>query len=211
MKHFHKFHNLNVLFFSIALTFLIGLSAGYVLGSWGASGWTRPDFFSFQRVEISGGGTELIDTPRSLDGKMFNLISHFEFSNTEFHCKIITNDDSFTVATYGMGNVEIPKGAFHMKMDSTQIDSIRRLPNGSVEMRGSLNSLTRVGTLEEAAVVPFRAILRDGGPGYENDSLTVAVFYNNQDSPMQFAIFGPATRFGAGRQILSGDISVVQK
>ena len=114
-------------------------------------------------MEISGGGTDLIDTPRSVEGEMCNLISHFEFSNTEFHCKIITNDDSFTVATYGMGNVEIPKGAFHMKMDSTQIDSIRRLPNGSVEMRGSLNSLTRVGTLEEAAVVPFRAILRDGG------------------------------------------------
>ena len=44
--------------------------------------------------------------------------------------------------------------------------------------------------------MPFKVVAVDGGPGFERDSLLLTVFYNEKDSPMQLAIFGPEAPFG---------------
>ena len=198
----------NFIILGVATALFIGLVVGYVLGSWRAT----TSSVSEAMVKISGKGTELIDTPTDPKGNIFNLVSQFEFSNEEFHCVLLPNERSFTVAAYKLGNVPIPEKALTMDMSSVRIDSVRLMANGSVEIKGLLKSITKVGNLlKEEAFVPFRTIARDGGPGYENDSLIVMVSYNEKDSPIQFAIFGPQPRFGAGRHILSGDITIEVK
>ena len=69
--------------------------------------------------------------------------------------------------------------------------------------------VTRVGDKFEKAIVPFDVVAVDGGPGFERDSLLLTAFYNEKDSPMQLAIFGPEGNFG--HSILSGDIAIARK
>jgi hypothetical protein len=60
----------------------------------------------------------------------------------------------------------------------------------------------------EEATVAFNVVAVDGGPGFERDSLLLTVFYNEKESPLQLAIFGPAAHFG--HSILSGDIAIAR-
>jgi hypothetical protein len=86
--------------------------------------------------------------------------------------------------------------------------ALREVKAGRVEFKGTARSITRVGDKFEEAIVPFNVVAVDGGPGFERDSLLLTVLYNEKDSPMQLAIFGPAGRFG--HSILSGDIAIAR-
>lgn len=189
-------------FFVVSVALLLGLSLGYVLGNWRIASQRVGE-----RPKVFGLGVESIDTPRDPGGVTFNLTSVFAFTNDYFHCVIATNDRTFTMATYGVGNVEIPQNQFFMSVDSTRIESAKKLGSGQIELAGTARSITRVGDKYEDAAVPFKAVAVDGGPGHFNDSLVLTVFYSNERSPMQFAIFGPEPHFGHG--ILSGDITII--
>src|SRR6202521_1138697 len=95
-----------------------------------------------------------------------------------------------------------------MSVDSVRIESLAMPAAGRVEFKGIARSITRVGDKFEQAIVPFNVVAVDGGPGFERDSLLLTVFYNEKDSPMQLAIFGPEGRFG--HSILSGDIAIAK-
>jgi hypothetical protein len=161
------------------------------------------------RPDIFGVGTELIDTPKGPNGAPFDLTSTFAFTKDYFHCVILTNDQAFAMPTHSLGTVEIGKNQFFMSVDSVRIDSVATTAVGRVELKGMARSITRVGDKFEAAIVPFNVVAVDGGPGFEKDSLLLTVSYNEKDSPMQLAIFGPEGRFG--HSILSGDIAIAQK
>jgi hypothetical protein len=111
--------------------------------------------------------------------------------------------------THSLGNVEIGKNQFFMSVDSVRVDSLVMTVPGRVELKGTARSITRVGDKFEEAIVPFNVVAVDGGPGFERDSLLLTASYNEKDSPMQFAIFGPEGRFG--HSILSGDIAIARK
>jgi hypothetical protein len=160
------------------------------------------------RPDIFGLGTELIDTPKGPNGVPFDLTSIFAFTKDFFHCVVLTNDQAFTMPTHSLGPVEIGKNQFFMSVDSVGIESVRKTAAGRVEFKGTARSITRVGDKFEEAIVPFNAVAVDGLAGFERDSLLLTVFYSEEDSPMQFAIFGPAGRFG--ESILSGDIVITQ-
>jgi hypothetical protein len=96
-----------------------------------------------------------------------------------------------------------------MSVDSVRIESLTMTAAGRVEFKGMARSITRVGDKFEEAIVPFNVVAVDGGPGFERDSLLLTVFYNEKDSPMQLAIFGPEGHFG--HSILSGDIAIARK
>lgn len=192
-----------MIIFTAAVALVLGLSAGYVAGSWRAVART-----SAERPKVLGVGTELIDTPRDPSGAAFDLTSVFAFTETFFHCVVVTNDKPFVMKTYGLGTVEIGKNQFFMSVDSMRIDRVNQTDSGRVEIQGAARSVTRVGDKYEEAVIPFSAVALDGGPGNRQDSLVLTVFYDNKISPMQRAIFGPEPRFGQATNIRSGDISI---
>ncbi len=160
------------------------------------------------RPDIFGVGTELIDTPKGLDGVPFDLTSIFAFTKDFFHCVVLTNDQAFTMPTHSLGAVAIGKNQFFMSVDSVGIESVRKTSPGRVEFKGMARSITRVGDRFEEAIVPFDVVAVDGGTGFARDSLLLTVFYNEKDSPAQLAIFGPEAQFG--HSILSGDIAIAQ-
>jgi len=161
------------------------------------------------RPDIFGAGTELIDTPKGPNGVPFNLTSIFAFTSDFFHCVVLTNDQPFTMPTHSLGLVEIGKNQFFMSVDSVRIESLTMAEAGRVEFKGTARSITRVGDKFEEAIVPFNVVALDGGSGFERDSLLLTVLYNENDSPMQLAIFGPEAHFG--HSILSGDIAIARK
>lgn len=197
--------NKTVFLFAAGIALFVGLSLGYVLGSWKSvvtpSGERPPKVF--------GIGTELIDRPTAPDGMPFNFTSVFAFTEDFFHCVVLTNERPFTFKTYKLGPVEIGKNQFFMSVDSVKINQVKKA-GGRAELKGSARSITRVGEKYEEAVVPFTAVAVDGGPGREKDSLVLTVFYNEKDSPMQWAIFGHEPRFGQAVNILSGNISIAE-
>ncbi len=190
--------------FVAAIALFLGLSFGYVVGSWRSVAPSRE-----KPPQIYGMGTELIDRPTAPDGAAFNLTSVFAFTKDFFHCVVLTNEKPFNFKTYKMGTVTIPQNQFFMSVDSLQIKEAKKSGN-RVELEGTARSITRVGDKYEAAVVPFKAVALDGGPGNQKDSLVLTVFYNEKDAPMQLAIFGPEPRFGQSVNILSGDISIAE-
>jgi len=150
----------------------------------------------------------LIDRPKGPDGMAFDLTSIFAFTKDFFHCVVLTNDQAFTMPTHSLGSVQIGKNQFFMSVDSVDIESTRKTATGRVEFKGMARSITRVGDKFEEAIVPFSVVAVDGGPGFERDSLLLTVFYNEKDSPVQLAIFGPEAHFG--HSILSGDIAITR-
>jgi hypothetical protein len=161
------------------------------------------------RPDVFGVGTELIDMPKGPNGVPFDLRSIFAFTNDFFHCVVLTNDQPFVMPTYSLGMVEIGKNQFFMSVDSVRIESLTMATPGRAEFKGTARSITRVGDKFEEAIVPFNVVAVDGGPGFERDSLLLTAFYNEKDSPMQLAIFGPEGHFG--HSILSGDIAIARK
>lgn len=194
--------NSKTIFFTI-LALFIGFVGGYLLGSLRFSSKT-----SEKPPTIFGLGVERIDTFRDPDGNYFDLVSTFAFTDEYFHCVVSSNDGTFTLSTYSMGNVTIPKHAFAMAVDSVSIENVKKTDAGKIEMTGKAKSITRVGDKYEEAVVPFKVTAVDGGPGHTKDSLVLTVYYSQDTSPMQLAIFGPETHFGHG--ILSGDIFIAR-
>ncbi len=195
--------NRKITIFLGLVALFIGSVGGYVLGG---------NTFSSRNNEklppIFGVGIEKIDTFRDPDGKYFDLVSTFAFTDEYFHCVVSTNDGTFTLPTYSMGNVTIPKHAFAMAIDSVSVENVKKTDAGKIEMTGKAKSITRVGEKYEEAAVPFKVTAVDGGSGYTNDSLVLTVYYDKDASPMQHAIFGPEAHFGHG--ILSGDIFIAR-
>lgn len=190
--------------FTLVMVFFLGATAGYLAGTWRSVGE-----ISLERPKIFGAGTELLDRPRDSQGVPFNLTSTFAFTESMFHCAVASNDKAFSLRTYSLGTVVLPEKQFSMSIDSAGIEKVAKTGRGRVEIRGTARSITRIGERYEDAIVPFLAVAADGGPSYEKDSLVLTIYYNEKDSPMQFAIFGPEPRFGQPVTILSGDISIL--
>lgn len=199
----HMELNLKTTIFIGGTALFIGLVSGYVLGSLPSSPQT-----SEKLPAIWGLGVERIDTFREPDGNYFDLVSTFAFTDEYFHCVVFANGGTFTLPTYSMGNVTIPKHAFAMTVDSVLVESMKKTGAGKIEMTGKTKSITRVGDKYEEAVVPFKVTAVDGGLGYTNDSLVLTVYYSKDTAPMQLAIFGPEAHFGHG--ILAGDIFIAR-
>jgi len=151
-----------------------------------------------------GLGVELIENMRSTDGVPFQIVSNFAFDESHFHCAVVSNDGEFIMPTHALGNVKVDKQTFAMSVDSTYVESVKKMEDGTIQMLGTAISSTRVNGKYEEAIVPFKVLARDGGRGHKEDSLELTVFYNEDSAPLQFAVFGPEPRFGHG--IISGDI-----
>lgn len=158
-------------------------------------------------LTVFGLGVELIERMPDTDGVPFDILSTFAMSNDMFHCVIATNDHSFVMPTFSMGNATVPKNALFMVMDATSVTSLVRLNATHVEMKGQMRSITRVGAdVFEDSIVSFTAEFSDKGGKDGKDTVVLKPLYDEAGSPMQRAIFGPEPHFGHG--VISGDISI---
>lgn len=196
--------------FYLAIVVVIAfIGVGFGSGAWQLPFSNGQADASRGQLMVSGDGTEVLDLATSPEGEKFELLSDFSFTNDEFHCTLLPNEKEFSIATYSLGHMPIPAGALTMQMDSTKIEAVNELGGNGAEIVGELVSTTKVGDMiEETATVPFRVVAVDGGEGYKEDTLIVTVFFNKESAPIQFGIFGPAPRFGWGRNVVSGDVKV---
>lgn len=169
----------------------------------------------------SGGGVNLKMMPDPITGEATVPMEEvFSFDRNHAICRVDTNPLAFTMPTFAMGDVTIEPNQFFMSMVATSIEQYTVTTNSdgsrSVEMRGGLDCSTEVGQAEvrigdrnasEHATYRITAIDAGIGGGEAGDSFAFTVFFNEEDAPVNYAIFGPEFTFTG--QMTLGEITIV--
>ena len=169
----------------------------------------------------SGGGVNLKMMPDPTTGKAtVGMEEVFTFDRNHAICRVDTNPVAFVMPTFAMGDVKIEPNQFFMSMESTSIESyeVTTLENGSrqVVMRGGLDCNTEVGQAtvtfgdrNESEYATFRVTATDGGVGggEANDSFEYTVFFDKEEAPLNYAIFGPEFTFTG--EMIAGEVTIV--
>lgn len=175
----------------------------------------------FRGVYSSGGGVNLKMMPDPETGEAtVPLEEVFSFDRSHAFCRVDNNPQAFTMATYQMGDVKIEANQFFMSMVATTIEeyTVSTDPDGTrrVTMSGGLDCSTEVGqatvtigsrTAAEHATYFIEAIDGGTGGGEAGDSFAFTVFFDPDEAPVNYAIFGPEFTF-TGR-MTSGEISII--
>jgi hypothetical protein len=157
----------------------------------------------------SGGGINLKMMPNVETGEMTVPLSEvFSFDRNHALCRVDTNAQAFKMSTYQMGEVTIEPNQFYMSMEATTIDQFETstLDDGKrqVTMRGGLECATEVGqatttfgsrTASEHATYMIEAVDGGIGGGEAGDSFAFTVYFDPDDAPVNYAIFGPEFTF----------------
>lgn len=168
----------------------------------------------------SGGGVNVKMMPDPVTGKpTVPLQEVFSFDRNHAFCRVDTNPRAFRLRTYQRGEVVVPAGKFSMSMVATTIDQfhVATLPNGQrkVTMRGGVSCSTEVGlttvtigsrTAAEHATYLIEAVDGGTGGGKAGDTFAFTVFFDPQEAPVNYSIFGPKFTF-TGR-MMEGEITV---
>lgn len=169
----------------------------------------------------SGGGVNVKMMPDPVTGKpSVPLEEVFSFDRNHAMCRVETNRLAFKLATYKLGEVIIQPRKFFMAMTATSIEQyeISTLPDGKrrVTMRGGLSCATEVGlakvtlgsrTIAEHARYLIEAVDGGIGGGRAGDTFAFTVFFDPQEAPVNFRIFGP--RFTFTGLMAEGEITIV--
>jgi hypothetical protein len=168
----------------------------------------------------SGGGVNVKLMPDPATGRpTVPLAEVFSFDRNHAFCRVDTNPQAFTMPTHRLGKVVIPAGSFFMAMRTTTIEqyTVSTRPDGSrhVQMRGGLSCATEVGqgkvklgsrTAEEHATYIIEAVDAGSGGGKAGDSFAFTVFFDPDDAPVNYSIFGP--RFTFTGQMVEGEVTI---
>ena len=169
----------------------------------------------------SGGGVNLKLMPDPETGEAtVGMEEVFSFDRNHVMCRVGTNPVAFVLPTFAMGDLTIAPNRFFMSMTSTTIDSyaVTTEPDGSrkVVMRGGLSCSTEVGQTEvtlgdrnESEHATFRVTAIDGGigGGDAGDRFEYTVFFDEEESPLNYAIFGPEFTFTG--QMIAGEVTII--
>ena len=169
----------------------------------------------------SGGGVNLKRMPHPETGEATaEMPEVFSFDRNHAICRVDTNPVAFVMPTHSMGEVTIEANRFFMGMSSTSIDSyeVSTLGDGSrqVVMRGGLDCVTEVGVAElvfgdrnVAEHATYRVTAVDGGVGggSAGDKFEYTVFFDENEAPLNYAIFGPEFTFTG--QMIDGEVTIV--
>jgi len=168
----------------------------------------------------SGGGVnlKLMADPETGEATV-PLYEVFSFDRNHAMCRVETNPQHFKMQTHLMGEVVIEPHQFFMSMVvtsveqyqvATELDGTRR-----VTMRGGLDCFTEVGqasvtigsrTAAEHATYKIEAVDGGRGGGGAGDTFAFTVFFDPQEAPVNYAIFGPEFTF-TGRMV-EGEITI---
>ena len=169
----------------------------------------------------SGGGVNLKMMPDPVTGEpTVPLMEVFSFDRNHAMCRVDTNTLAFKMPTYQMGEVVIEPNQFFMSMVATSIEQyeVSTDPDGTrrVTMRGGLDCSTEVGQASitigsrsavEHATYRIQAVDGGVGGGEAGDSFAFTVFFDPEEAPVNYAIFGPEATFT--RLMVEGEITII--
>jgi hypothetical protein len=175
----------------------------------------------YRGVYASGGGVNLKMMPASEAGEPpVPLEEVFSFDRNHAICRVDTNLRGFRMSTFQMGEVAIEPHQFFMSMVARTVDSyeVSTLSDGSrqVTMKGSLDCSTEVvqatviiGSRIGAEPASYRVDAVDGGigGGAAGDSFAFTAFFDPEEAPVNYAIFGPEFTFTG--EMVEGEISII--
>ena len=168
----------------------------------------------------SGGGMNLKMMQHPTTGEpTVPMEEVFTFDRNHAMCRVETNSHAFKMQTYAMGEVVIEHHQFFMSMVATTVEQyeVSTLADGTrrVVMRGGLDCSTEVGQAEitigsrsaaEHATYMIEAFDAGIGGGEVGDTFAFTVFFDQQDAPVNYAIFGPEFTFTG--QMVEGEVSI---
>ncbi len=169
----------------------------------------------------SGGGINLKMMPNPETGEpTVPLEEVFAFDRNYALCRVDTNPEAFVMPTYQLGDLLIEPHQFFMFMITTSVDQYEVItePDGTrrVRMRGGLNCATEIGqaqvrigsrTAFEHATYLIEAVDRGIGGGEAGDTFAFTVFFDPEEAPINYAIFGPEFTFTG--KMIAGEITIV--
>jgi hypothetical protein len=170
----------------------------------------------------SGGGVNLKMMPDPETGEpTVPMHEVFSFDRNHALCRVGTNPQAFKMQTHEMGEIVVEAHQFFMSMEATSIDQyeVSSDPDGTrrVTMRGGLDCATEVGQAEttigsrtaaEHATYLVEAVDGGIGGGEAGDSFAFTVFFDPQEAPVNYAIFGPQFTFTG--EMVDGEITIVE-
>ena len=216
MKHRYR---AAFLFLAIAAAFVLAVSA--CQGNEDEIADLQSQVTKLSYNTASGGGVNMKMMPDPVTGEATAQMPEvFSFDRNHAICRVDTNPVAFVMPTHSMGDVPIEANRFYMAMSSTEIDSyeVSTLGDGTTQavMRGGLDCFTEVGVAETmfgdrnaAEHATYRVTAVDGGigGGSAGDRFEYTVFFDEEEAPLNFAIFGPEFTFTG--QMVDGEITIV--
>jgi hypothetical protein len=168
----------------------------------------------------SGGGVNLKLMPDPETGEpTIPMHEVFSFDRNHALCRVETNPQAFKMQTHEMGEVVIEAHQFYMSMVATSIDQYEVTTDADgtrrVTMRGGLDCATEVGQAEttigsrtaaEHATYLIEATDGGIGGGEAGDTFAFTVFFDPDEAPVNYAIFGPEFTFTG--EMIEGEISI---
>lgn len=168
----------------------------------------------------SGGGVNLKMMPDPESGEpIVPMHEVFSFDRNHALCRVDTNPQPFKMQTHEMGEVVIEAHQFYMSMVATSIEQfeVTTEDDGArrVTMRGGLDCATEVGQAEttigsrtaaEHATYRIEAVDGGIGGGQEGDTFAFTVFFDPDEAPVNYAIFGPEFTFTG--DMIEGEITI---
>ncbi|HSM58402.1 MAG TPA: hypothetical protein VK879_19770 [Candidatus Sulfomarinibacteraceae bacterium] len=168
----------------------------------------------------SGGGVNLKMMPHPETGEpTVPMHEVFSFDRNHAICRVDTNPEPFKMQTHEMGEVVIEAHQFYMSMIATSIEQYEVTTDADgtrrVNMRGGLDCATEVGQAETtigsrtaAEHATYLIEAGDGGigGGEVGDTFAFTVFFDPDEAPVNYAIFGPEFTFTG--EMIEGEISI---
>lgn len=169
----------------------------------------------------SGGGINLKMMPDPETGEPTSPMNEvFSFDRNHAICHVESNEFAFVMPTFSMGEVTIEPHQFFMSMIATEIDQFEVTTNDdgttSAQMRGGLDCATEVGQAEtkigsrtaaEHATYRIDAIDAGVGGGEAGDIFEFTVFFDEEEAPINYGIFGPEFTFTG--EMIAGEVTIV--
>lgn len=170
----------------------------------------------------SGGGVNLKMMPHPETGELtVPMHEVFSFDRNHALCRVDTNPEAFKMQTHEMGEVVVEANQFFMSMVATSIDQyeVSTGADGThrVTMRGGLDCATEVGQAEttigsrtaaEHATYLIEAVDGGVGGGEAGDTFAFTVFFDPEEAPVNYAIFGPEFTFTG--EMIEGEVTIVE-
>jgi hypothetical protein len=186
----------------------------------GTAASLHDDLIRLSYNTASGGGINLKMMPNVETGEMTVPMSEvFSFDRNHALCRVDTNREAFKMSTYQMGEVVIEPNQFYMSMEATTIEQFETstLDDGKrqVTMRGGLECATEVGqatttfgsrTASEHATYMIEAVDGGIGGGEAGDLFAFTVYFDPDDAPVNYAIFGPEFTFTG--EMVAGEVTI---
>lgn len=215
--------------FQLVVALAVALIAGALAG-WAGSTLVDADSGDADRGDLlrrlsyntaTGGGVNLKMMPDPATGQpTVPLEEVFSFDRNHAYCRVDTNQRAFVMQTYELGEVTVEPHQFFMSMEVTTIDQYVITSNAdgttALEMRGGLDCATEVGqatftlgsrSAQEHATYRIRAVDGGVGGGAAGDTFEFTVFFDPDDVPVNYSIFGPEFTFTG--TMTSGEITII--